>query len=160
MNNPGLSKGCGGRCSPWEMPGAVGTGGDLSGIRDAQGCGEGVCTPQHPPFAHPTATEMNSAARDGAALAGAELTCWVISTERGQAGFPPRQRGSRITGRGREGCMVQIKTGTEATLNHYFVTPLLKNTTQQTHKNNSPPHHQPPKILPAALFNLFGSCFP
>lgn len=55
--------------------------------------------------------------------------------------------------------MVEFKTGPEAILNHYFVTSLLKKkTTQQTHKNHPP--HQPSKILPAALFNLFGSCFP
>lgn len=137
---------------------------------DAESCGDrsgmvglwgGGLYPLASPIAHPTATTINSAAWDKAGLARAELTCWVISTELGQVVFCPRPWGLSITGRGRGGCTVQIKTGMEEILNHYFITPLLKKTQtnkQQTHKKHQP--CQPPKILPAALFNLFGSCFP
>ena len=78
------------------------------------------------PFAYPTTAEMDSAVRDGAALAGTELTCWVISTEPGQVDFPPQQRGSGFIGRASGRCSVQIKMGMEATLNHDFVTSLLE----------------------------------
>lgn len=68
----------------------------------------------------------NSAAWDKAGFARAELTCWVISTELGLVVFCPWPWWLSITGRGRGGCMVQIKTGMEEILNHYFITPLLK----------------------------------